>query len=142
MLYRRLALLLAFVLLSANLLSVDFDGGAFEGKGIETAVLYLSPSVNATTTNRQKASAAQARYTALQEEQSVSAFEVPFTLISKYHVSLLHIPVTLPAFVFPRICVPVASLVCLTIPRSPPRPPTDLRSFSLRAPPLSLTPFA
>ena len=140
--YRRLALLLAFVLLSANLLSVDFDGGAFEGKGIETAVLYLSPGVNATATKGQKASAAQARYTALREGQSVSAFEVPFTLISKNTAPLLHVSLTLPAIVAPRMFVLSLPLVCLTVPRSPPRPSTDLRSFSLRAPPLSLTPFA
>ena len=90
MLFRRLSLFLAFVLLSANLLSVDFDGGAFEGKGIETAVLYHPCSAETAPApgNGQRANAAQARYTALGEGQSVSAFEVPFTLLAKYHVPL------------------------------------------------------
>ena len=142
MLYRRLALLLAFVLLSANLLSVDFDGGAFEGKGIETAVLYLPSDAAIAADNWQNARAEQTRIFAPGEGQSVSAFEVPFTLMSKYVGPPLHIALTLPVLFIPCLCVPSVPLVCLSVPRSPPRPPTELRSFSLRAPPFPLTPSA
>ena len=123
MLYRRLALLLALALLSANLLSVDFDGGAFEGKGIETTVLYLPSSARTAPGNGQRENAARARYVAPGEEQSVAAFEVSFILISKYVAPSLHITLTLPAI--PDLHahhVQSVPLVCLSMPRSPPAP--------------------
>ena len=142
MLRSRLALLLAFALLSVNLLSFDFDGGAFEGKGIETAILYLPSDAEIAVDNGQKACATQTRLVAPGEGQSVSAFEVPFTLISKHAAPPLHVALPLPVLFIPNVCTPCVPLLHLSVPRGPPRAPTDLRSFCLRAPPLSLTPSA
>lgn len=142
MLHRSISLLLAFALLGVNLLSVDYDGGAFEGKGIETAVVYRATASKFDLGNELEAGASPTRYVALGEGQSVSAFEVPFTLISKYAAPPLYVPIALPAPFASRIHVHSISLICLSVPRSPPRQPTEVHSISLRAPPLSLTPFA
>ena len=116
------------------------------GRSRETAiikaVLHLSSGEETSVGNGQKARTAQTRLVTPGEEQFSSAFEVPFTLISKYAAPPLYVALTFPVLFIPCVCVPSVPLACLSVPRGPPRPPTDLRSFSLRAPPLPLTPSA
>jgi len=134
-----LALLVAFALLSANLLSIDFDGEAFEGKGIDTAVLYFPSAVQkeaAASAKQSKPAVTSITYAPIGEGTQVFAFEVPFTLLAKYLVPLPHITAPLPVIF--RFAAPVLSepLICATPPRDPPPRPVILRFCLLRAPPL------
>lgn len=138
MLRNWLSLFLAFALLSANLLSIDFDGEAFEGKGIDTAVLHLpaaaQPEERATATQREN-DAPNAHYAPAEEGTRVFAFEVAFTLFAKYHVPLPSLVALLPV-PFP-LAAPTLSepLLCAATPRGPPPKPIVFRSCFLRAPP-------
>ena len=138
MLRNWLALLLAFVLLSSNLLSLDFDGEAFEGKGIETAVLYFPSAAQKEAREMQSHSTSPTlKDASLEEGTQVVAFEVPSTLLSKFFVPLTF-SLTAPLPVRFMLSAPVLSepLFCATTPRGPPPKPILFRSYSLRAPPV------
>jgi hypothetical protein len=138
---RLLPLIIAFALLSVNLLSVDFDGGMFEGKGIEKA--FLPRSSGAEIDFAKEPHSGQTRMSAPEEGETVSAFEVPFTLVGKHLTSSVYAIGTLPlSFTALITTVQHVPLLCPMIPRGPPRQPTDIRSFSLRAPPTLPLSFA
>jgi len=137
-----LSLLIGLTLLAANILSIDFDGEGFEGKGIDTTVLYVPSAMDlakAASPPAEKDAKSHAKYVPMGECQIVSAFEAPFTLVAKFRTP--SVPVLGTLLVIPQppqLIVLSKPLLWLPVPRGPPWRPIDLYSSPLRAPPFTL----
>ena len=140
MFQRWVSLVIAGTLLSAVVLSVDADGGAYEGKGIEEVVVYSAPCADA---QRPAASASRLEETIAHivslsscDGKTYFAFECLFLTVAQNRWAGC-LPALMPHSPLAPIVASRERSARRAETRGPPRSPLILPPSGLRAPPCS-----